>query len=88
MYAVLATGDISDAAARTEALEEQAVPAVRAAPGFVAAYWVRLDDGQGASLVVFETEAQARSGAPEEGASISDWATFTSVRVGEVVARA
>ena len=88
MYAVLATVDISDAAARTKALEEQAVPAVRRAPGFVAAYWVRLDDGQGASLVIFETEQQARSGAPEEGTSVRDWATFTSVRIGEVVARA
>ena len=88
MYAVLATVEISDAAARTKALEEQAVPAVRRAPGFVAAYWVRLDDGQGASLVIFETEQQARSGAPEEGTSVRDWATFTSVRIGEVVARA
>jgi hypothetical protein len=88
MYAILATVDISDAAARTKVLEEQAVPAVREAPGFVAAYWVRLDGGQGASLVVFESEEQARAGAPEEGSSISGWATFTSVRIGEVVARA
>jgi hypothetical protein len=85
MYAVLATVDISDASARTRALQEQSVPAVRAAPGFVAAYWIRLDDGRGASLVVFETEEQARLGAPEAGTS-SDWATFTSVRIGEVVA--
>jgi len=88
MYGVIATVDISDAAAATKALAERVVPMVKAAPGFVAGYWVRLDEGHGVSLVVFETEEQARSGSPQEGTSGPDGVTFTSVRIGEVVGSA
>ena len=88
MYAVIATVDITDVAAATKALAEQTVPAVKAAPGFVAGSGVRLDEGHGASLVVFDTEGQARAGAPREGTSGPAGVTFTSVRIGEVVGRA
>ncbi len=39
-------------------------PRSRRRPGFVAAYWVRLDDTHGTSVAVFETEEQARAAAP------------------------
>jgi hypothetical protein len=87
MYAVVATVDITDIGAATKALAEQVIPMVKQAPGFVGAYWVRLDDSHGTSMVVFETEEQARSGAPEVGGG-SPGVTFTSVMFGEVVGHA
>ena len=44
------------------------VPQVKAAPGFVAAYWVRLN-AHGTSVAVFESEAQARAAAPQADAT-------------------
>jgi heme-degrading monooxygenase HmoA len=87
MYAVVATVDITDSEAALKQLAEQVVPTVKQAPGFVDGYWVRLDDHHGTSVVVFETEEQARAGAPEMG-SESPGVTFTSVTVGEVVGHA
>jgi len=45
------------------------LPRVRAAPGFVAGYWLEPADGEGFSIVLFETEEQARETAPP----VSDW---------------
>jgi heme-degrading monooxygenase HmoA len=58
-------------------LQEQVVPAAKGAPGFVAGYWLRSDDGSsGTSVVVFETEDAARQAGenlprPPEGAPVS-----------------
>ncbi|HEY2597390.1 MAG TPA: hypothetical protein VGJ79_02815 [Candidatus Dormibacteraeota bacterium] len=60
---------------------------MKQAPGFVGAYWVRLDENHGTSVVVFETEEQARAGAPEVGGG-SPGVTFISVTFGEVVGHA
>ena len=87
MYAVVATVDITDGEAATKALAEQVIPMVKQTPGFVGAYWVRLDEGHGTSVVVFETEEQARAGAPEVGGE-SPGVTFTSVKFGEVAGHA
>lgn len=87
MYAVVATVDITDSGAATKTLAEQVIPMVKQAPGFVGGYWVRLDDSHGTSMVVFDTEEQARSGAPEVGGG-SPGVTFTSVMFGEVVGHA
>jgi hypothetical protein len=51
----------------------------------VGAYWIQLADATGASVVVFETEEQARATAPEPGPG-GQGVTFTSVEIGEVVA--
>ena len=88
MHAVVVRVALSDDdAAALEELREQVVPRVSQAPGFVAGYWVRLDgEKQGASVVVFESEDNARSAAdqfqPPAGV------TLESVEVGEVVAKA
>jgi hypothetical protein len=87
MYAVVATVDITDEDAARKALAEQVIPMVKQAPGFVGGYWVRLDEGQGTSVVVFETEEQARAGAPEVGGGLPG-VTFTSVMFGEVAGNA
>jgi heme-degrading monooxygenase HmoA len=87
MYAVVATVDITDGEAATKALAEQVIPMVKQAPGFVGGYWVRLDEGHGTSVVVFETEEQARAGAPEVGGGLP-WVSFTSVLFGQVAGHA
>ena len=86
MHAHVVTVDITDVDAATKSLEEL-VPNVKAAPGFVAGYWIRLDDGHGTSVAVFETEEQARATAPPVGGGMGG-VTVTSVQIGEVLGSA
>ncbi len=71
MYAVLLTVTI-DPAERDQAdraLHDVVVPMVAAAPGFVAGYWFEQLGGQGLSMVVFDTEANARATVPPVGST-------------------
>ena len=86
MHAVVVNVEINDPDAARQGLAEL-VPQVKSAPGFVAGYWVRVDDTHGTSVVVFETEDQARAGAPPaDGAAPG--VTMTGVSIGEVLASA
>jgi hypothetical protein len=76
--------DISDVAAAIEGVNEQVIPMVREAPGFVAGYWIKLDDTHGTSVAVFETESQAQATVPPADAPTRG-VTLTSVTVGEVI---
>jgi len=87
MHAVVADVEIRDQEAARKNLEEQVLPMIKSAPGFVAGYWIRLDDTHGTSVVVFETKDQARAGAPTEGTE-SQGVAFTRVADGEVLASA
>jgi hypothetical protein len=90
MHAVVVRVSISDVETAQKGLEEIVVPRVKQAPGFVAGYWTRSDDGSnGQSMIVFESEDAARSVAEgmrteetPEGVSIE------SAEVREVVANA
>ena len=90
MHAALVslTVDLEQAPAAAEALTSDILPRVRSAPGFVAGYWLEPAEGQGFSMVVFETEEQAREGAPP----VSSWAApgiaITGVEVRRVAATA
>ncbi len=64
------TVDPEQAPAAAEALTNDILPRVRSAPGFVAGYWLEPADGQGFSIVLFETEEQAREASPR----VSSWA--------------
>ena len=72
MHAALVrlTVDPDQAPAAAEALTNDILPRVRSAPGFVAGYWLEPADGHGFSMVLFETEEQARETAPP----VSSWA--------------
>jgi hypothetical protein len=72
MYAALVrlTVDPEQASAAAEALMSDILPRVRSASGFVAGYWLEPADGQGFSVVLFQTEEQAREAAPP----LSSWA--------------
>jgi hypothetical protein len=66
VYAALVTLTIApdQAPAAASALVDDILPQVRSAPGFVAGYWLEPEDDQGFSLVLFETEQQARDAVP------------------------
>lgn len=72
MHAALVTLTIDpdQAPAAAVALVNDILPAVRSAPGFVAGYWLEPADGQGFSIVLFETEEQAR----QTAAPATTWA--------------
>ena len=86
MHAHVVTVDITDSDAATKGLEEL-VPTVKATPGFVAGYWIRLDQSHGASVAVYDTEEHARAVAPPVGGGMGG-VTITSVEVGEVMGSA
>jgi len=88
MHAVVVRVTLSDDdSSSLEELRQEIVPRVSQAPGFVTGYWVRLEgEKQGTSVVVFDSEEQARSAGeqfqPPEGV------TLESLELGEVVAKA
>jgi hypothetical protein len=66
MHAALVTLTIDpeQAPAAATAFVNDVLPAVRSTPGFVAGYWLEPAGGRGFSVVLFETEEQAREGVP------------------------
>jgi heme-degrading monooxygenase HmoA len=64
------------------------VPRVKQAPGFVAAYWVRIEGGdKGRSTIVFESEDATRAAAEQisQQTQANEGVTVDSVEIGEVV---
>ena len=91
MHAVHTRVTVNDPDAGRKTLQDEIVPRMSAAPGFVAGYWLALSGGKGTSIVVFDSEESAQavagqigqlSGQPNQGVTID------SVEVGEVVAHA
>jgi hypothetical protein len=58
------TIDPAQAPAAAAAFTSEILPSVRAAPGFVAGYWVDPIDRQGFGFLLFETEEQALQATP------------------------
>jgi hypothetical protein len=89
MHAIVVKVSINDAEAAQTSLEEQVVPRVKQAPGFVAGYWTRSDDrSNGQAMMVFKSEEAARMAADELRANVPDPVTLESAEVREVVANA
>ena len=89
MHAVLVKVSINDGASSEKELKETVVPRISSAPGFVAGYWTRSDDGSnGRSMLVFESEDAARAAAERIGSNVPQGVTFESAEVREVVASA
>jgi site-specific recombinase XerD len=84
MHAVVVNVKVNDPEVADKGLRERVIPMVKQAPGLVSAYWIQLGDDTGASIVVFETEEQARVSAPQPGPG--EGVTFTNVEIGEVIA--
>ena len=84
MHAVVIHANIHDPAEAKRGLDESAIPILKGAPGFVGAYFVALDDGQGVAIEVFETEEQARAALPARGRA-APGVTLDAVQFGEVI---
>jgi heme-degrading monooxygenase HmoA len=91
MHAVVVRVRVNDVERAQQALESEVVPQVSAAPGFKAGYWTRAtDDGEttGLSMVVFDSEEDARAAADRVRGMVPETVTLDSVEVREVVASA
>jgi hypothetical protein len=82
------TIDPKQAPAAASVLVNDILPTVRSAPGFVAGYWLEPADGQGFSIVLFETEEQARQTAPPASSWDAPGATINGVEFRRVAATA
>jgi hypothetical protein len=91
VHAVAVKVSINDFDRGREFLTTQVVPRVSQAPGFVAGYWTRSDDGRnGLGMIVFESEdnAQAVASMIQSQAPTDEAVTLEDVEVREVVASA
>jgi hypothetical protein len=91
MHAVHTRVTVNDREAGEKNLQDEIVPRLSAAPGFVAGYWVDMPNGTGTSIVVFDSEDSAQAVAGQIGQLSSQpnqAVTIDSVEVGEVVAHA
>jgi hypothetical protein len=88
MHAVVVRVRITDFEKARRALEEEVVPGVSSAPGFVTGYWLEPVDGVGLSIVVLESEeaAQGMIAAVQPGSHPSEFVTVESSEIREVVA--
>jgi hypothetical protein len=87
MHAVVVRVTINDQEASESALRDQVVPGVSQAPGFVAGYWTRRDNG-GLSMLVFESEEAANDTSDRVRGMVPDAVTLEGIEVREVVAHA
>jgi hypothetical protein len=86
MHAVVVSVTIHDGEEATKYLRGEIVPRVKQAPGFVAGYWVRVENGdQGRGTIVFESEDAARAAAEQIQQNPGSAVTLDNVGVGEAV---
>ena len=78
--------DQAPAAAKT--LVDDILPTVRSARGFIAGYWLEPADGRGLSIVLFETEEQAREATPPASSWAAPGVTIREVEFRRVAASA
>jgi hypothetical protein len=92
MHAVVVRVTVNDFETARKNLEQQVVPRVSQAPGFVAGYWTRSQDGtNGLAMVLFDSEESANGATEAIRAAANDeqgGVTFEGVEVREVVAQA
>jgi hypothetical protein len=87
MHAVVTKVSITDLDTATTNLRERTAPAVSQLPGFVAAYFTRLGD-DALSMVVFDSEENAKSASETVSSRIPEGVSLESVEVREVLASA
>ena len=90
MHAALVTVTIDpqQATVAANALVNDILPTVRSAPGFIAGYWLEPAEGRGFSIVVFETEEQARRTSPPALSWAAPGVTIDDVEFRRVAANA
>jgi hypothetical protein len=85
---VTLTIDPDQAPAAASALVNDILPTLRSAPGFLAGYWLEPADGQGFSIVLFETEEEARQATPPANSWAAPGVTVRGVEFRRVAATA
>ncbi len=85
MHATVVKVNIHDQVETKRSLDEEFIPRLKGAPGFIGAYFVALDDTHGLSVQVFETEEQARAAAPPESGPGMGGITLDSLQFGHVI---
>jgi hypothetical protein len=89
MHAVVVRVSISDFETARKGLKENVVPAVTQAPGFVAGYWTRSEDGtNGMGIILFDSQESANAAKEPIQAGATDGVTVDNVEVREVVEHA
>ena len=61
MHAAVFNVKIHDRSAAEAGLREQVVPDAKAAPGFVAGYWLDRGNGRGMAVVMFDSQENAQA---------------------------
>ena len=85
MHAVIVSVAINDFEKAATYLRDEIVPRVKQAPGFVAGYWVTIQNrSQGRGTMVFDSEESAQAVANQIQQTPDEGATINSVEVGEV----
>jgi hypothetical protein len=89
MHAVVTTATVHDLDRGRKFLQEQVIPELRQAPGFVSAQWVLRPGNKGAGMLTFESEEAAQAVAEQVRSEPppDDVVTIETVEVGEVVER-
>lgn len=87
MHAVVVRVTVHDPEGAEQRLRDEVVPQVSNAPGFQTGYWTREGSG-GLSMVIFDSEENARAAADRVGSTIPDGVELHGVEVREVVASA
>jgi len=87
MHAVVVNLTITDPDAAGKALQEELVPRVSRAPGFVAGYWTLKGDSA-LSMFMFETEEAANLMSRQAVAGVPAGVVLDGIDVREVIAHA
>jgi hypothetical protein len=87
MYAALATVSITDDEQARRILHDDVLPTITDVPGFVSGHWLAPVHGRALSILIFETEDEARAMADQmpKGRELNEFTTVDSVDVCEVV---
>lgn len=88
MHAIVFHVNIHDQAEAKRALDQEIIPMLKGAPGFVGAYFVAVDDSHGVSIQVFETEEQAKAAAPPETGPGAGGVELDTLQFGDVIGAA
>ena len=90
MHAVVTKATIHDLEGARKFLNEQGIPRISQAPGFVAGHWVSLDESTGTSMIIFESEGAAQAAAEQirTNPPAGDAVTIDSIETGQVVGHA
>jgi hypothetical protein len=71
-----------------DTLQTRIVPLVRQSPGVVAGYWLAPAEGHGHSMIVFDTEENAKAAAEmARNSPTPEFVKFDSIQVHEIIAK-